>query len=381
VLGCRQIEKRAPLEGKNAMRRDPFALENRSPGRVVVSPLALMAVFWGLALPVGCNSGPGTAEKPSWKNPFSAVAGWAKGKHAAGPAHGTAQKPKRDSREYHDEMGRAVLLEKSRKYDQARVIYEGLTQSNPERYEAFHRLGVVADREKRLREAERMYSQAVRLEKNDPELFNDYGYCLFLQGKLDHAELTLLKAVGLEPRNQRFRNNLGMVYGHQRRYQEAMEQFRIAGTDADAFYNLAFVLAAQDQIDKAKNCFHMSLRADPSYKKAQQALQSFEEFEADPEGRFDSAPLADNGLPWVPYVEGSESGEAEPNAVQQASHVAPANGRQMVSPPLQGHPIGLYQGRNGTEQPADTVPGAPVWRQGPSQANASLGRLPSPWQR
>jgi Flp pilus assembly protein TadD len=276
----------------------------------------------GIALLFGCSSRPGQGDSWSFKNPLSGIGAWIKGQDSSGQNDLAAKRPGKADPEYYDKIAQARVQEKAGKYDRARDIYEKLIRSNPDNYEAYHRLAVVADRQKRLCEAEELFSQAVGLEQDDPEVFNDYGYCLFLQGKLDHAELALLKAVSLSPRNPRFLNNLGMVCGHQGRHEEAMEHFRLAGSEADAFYNMAFVLAAQENIDGAKSCFHLALRADPTYESAQQALESFEEFEADPDGRFDLMPLANDGLPWVPYVEGSESGTAENQDVQQASHIS-----------------------------------------------------------
>ena len=54
-------------------------------------------------------------------------------------------------------------LERTGKHEEARQIYERLVAGCPRRYEAYHRLAVVADRQRRHREAQALYSQAIRL--------------------------------------------------------------------------------------------------------------------------------------------------------------------------------------------------------------------------
>jgi Tfp pilus assembly protein PilF len=196
-------------------------------------------------------------------------------------------------------------LERAGKYDQARPIYERLVAEYPKRYEPYHRLAVVADHQRRHREAEALYAQAIRLCGTDPELFNDLGYCLYLQGKLEKAEAALLKAVSLRPAGSRYRNNLGLVLGHLGRPDEALEEFRRAGSEADAYYNLAFVHASQEDVGKAKECFRLALSVDPAHEPARLALASFDRYDEDPHGLPDDVPVATAGVRWVPYTEDS----------------------------------------------------------------------------
>jgi tetratricopeptide (TPR) repeat protein len=221
----------------------------------------------------------------------------------------------RGGQEFAEQMSEGRNLERVGKYDEARKTFERLIVTHPTRYEPYHRLGVVAARQKRFDEAQALYAQAIRLESKDANLFNDLGYCFYLQGRLEKAEAAMLKAVSLSPSNARYRNNLGLVYGHQGRHEEALAQFRHAGSESDAYYNLAFVLASREQTEEAKNCFRLALGADPSYEPARRALASFEQFEKAPDGLADMGPLVENGVRWVPYSEGDE---ADSGVVQTA---------------------------------------------------------------
>ena len=202
-------------------------------------------------------------------------------------------------------------LEKIGQWDEAREVYKRLRDDYPERPEPYHRLAVVADRQRRHDEAQQLYTRALQLSPRDPELFNDLGYCFYLQGKLEKAESALRKAVRLEPDNSRFHNNLGMVLGQQQRHDEALKAFAATGSDADALFNLAFVYASQDQHEEAKSCFRQALSLDPTHDQAREALASFEQYDKrEPLGGEREELVAEEttsgGVAYVPYVEGGE---------------------------------------------------------------------------
>lgn len=287
------------------------------------TPSRLLGACGLLLVLTGCTTGPDGNWSFTVKNPLKGTKALAE-QSKQSLSSLIADRGTRDpAATFAQEMARARGLERSGKYEEVRPIYERLIAEYPDRYEPRHRLGVVADRQRRYREAQALYGEAIRLEPRDPDVFNDLGYCLFLQGKLEKAESALLKAVALSPADSRYRNNLGMVFGHQERYEEALAEFRHAGSEADAYYNLAFVLATQEEVDGAKNCFRLALAADPTYDRARAALESFERYEKDPEGFADNSPIVQDGIPWVPYVEGSEAEGA--GDVQPASHTTQTN--------------------------------------------------------
>jgi len=224
------------------------------------------------------------------------------------------------------QMAKAKALEKSGKSERARAIYQDLITSYPQRAEPYHRLAVVADRQRRYRESQALFTQAIRLQPRNGQIHADLGYCFLLQGKLAKAESSLLKATYLDPVNSRTWNNLGMVYGHQGRHEEALDAFRQAGSEADALYNLAFIFTAQDRIDLAEACFQRALAVDPTHEQARKALISFELYEDGPANVFGAEGLVADGH-YVPYEDGGapviEPAElpSSTSAVRQAGHV------------------------------------------------------------
>lgn len=217
------------------------------------------------------------------------------------------------------ELLRGRGLERSGDFDKARKLYESLREQAPENLEVVHRLGVVADAQRRHAEAEGMFQFVLQREPRNGDVLADLGYCYFLQGQLIKAESALLKAVAAEPECPRYRNNLGLVVGHQGRHEEALDHFRSAGSEADAYYNLAFIYATQEQADQAKECFLMALNEDPTHGKSREALRSFEEYERLPEYLREDDMLAGGRVKYVPYIEGAGD---DGSRVQQAGFSA-----------------------------------------------------------
>jgi Tfp pilus assembly protein PilF len=210
------------------------------------------------------------------------------------------------------QLAKARSFEATGQLDEARKIYQELIAHFPSRPEPYHRLGVVADRQKRHREAQALYGEALLLKPLDGQLFNDLGWCFYLQGKFDKAESSLLKAISLQPANGRYRNNLGLVLGQQGRLEEALVHFRRAGSEADAQYNLAFVLASTGKYDEAKARFRMAIEIDPTHEAAREALRGFERYEENPQLADSQWSEADPNS--VPYVEAVANASADDNA-------------------------------------------------------------------
>lgn len=243
-------------------------------------------------------------------------------------------KPKQSkeaSSKFAQQFSKARGFEAEKNYQQARSIYEKLIVEYPERIDSYHRLAVVADRQRRHREAEALYTEALRLQPMNGAVLGDLGYCYFLQGKLTKAESALAKAVAIEPADSRHGNNLGLVYGHQGKTELALKNFRRAGSEADAQYNLAFVLASQDKGDEAKQCFHAALIADPAHEKSQVALAAFERYERTPEELRDEFTGSADGR-WVLYTEavGEDAARAS-SAGSGQGRVMQARARQLMN--------------------------------------------------
>jgi tetratricopeptide (TPR) repeat protein len=242
-------------------------------------------------------------------------------------------------------MLNGLNFERSGDWKQAREVYEEIRKQNPENVEAAHRLAVVADAQRRHVEAEQLFLLALERQPRNAALLADLGYCYYLQGQLPKAESALAKATKLEPENHRYWNNLGLVLGHQGRHEEALDCFRKTGSEADAYYNLAFIYSSQERIADAKRSFQTALASDPTHR-AREALESFDEYERLPKDLRDMDDLATDGVRYVPYIEGASSDDSE-GAVASTSFTASRTARA-----LQTESRGLL-GRNMASQRSD----------------------------
>jgi tetratricopeptide (TPR) repeat protein len=278
------------------------------------SPWATMKKSPAKPQAAAAEPGPSLLSKMSGKAPIGKTAS-SKTASSKSPAKSKAASKEQEATNVALLRGRN--FERAGEWDKARAVYEEVRQKDPENADIAHRLGVVADAQKRHAEAELLFQFALQREPQNATVLSDLGYCYFLQGQLSKAESALLKATRLESTNPRHTNNLGLVLGHQGRYDEALQCFRAAGSEADAQYNLAFVYAAQEQAEKAKSCFESALAADPLHRRAREALSSFEEYERLPKHLRELNDIAENGVRYVPYVEGSEKGGVEQASAQE----------------------------------------------------------------
>jgi Flp pilus assembly protein TadD len=220
-------------------------------------------------------------------------------------------------------MAEGRNFERAGQPEKARKVYEELRAKYPDNPAVAHRLGIVADTQRRHGEAEQLFLFALKKDPDNAEIMGDLGYCYYLQGKLDKAEKYLAQAVEKAPTDARMRNNLGLVLGHLGRDEEALEQFKAAGSDADAYFNMAFVCASQDRIPDAKTCFRKAIAIDPTHTRAREALRAFEEYDALPPNlrELRDSQYVENGVRYVPHVEGASDG----SYVAQASAEMPSN--------------------------------------------------------
>ena len=202
--------------------------------------------------------------------------------------------------------------EDSAQYEKAKRLYHKILTNNPRHPEATHRMGVVADAMKNHAEAEELFQRAIKLNPQNIEAYSDLGYCYFLQGKLSEAQGALSQAIAMNPKNPLYHNNLGLVLGHMGRFEEAFAEFKSAGAEADAYYNMAFVFATTDHLEEAKECFREALALKPSFKAAKEALASFEKMERMSDANGNERPeFAAKRSNLVPYIEPGQAAEAK----------------------------------------------------------------------
>lgn len=150
-----------------------------------------------------------------------------------------------------DQLVQGRLQEHEGKFESAAKTYKAILKTEPTYAAAHHRLGVLAARDGRYEDAERHFIKALDCGGSSSDLLADLGYNYFLQGRLSDAEQSLREAVAKNPQNRRANNNLGVVYGHQGKFEASLAQFQRAVGGAKARQNLARIRAEVGPIDAA----------------------------------------------------------------------------------------------------------------------------------
>ena len=208
---------------------------------------------------------------------------------------------------YVERLAAGRSFETERRWEEARAHYEGMVEDYPKRVHAYHRLGVVCDNLKRYGQAQQWYTKALEIDPEQAVVHNDLGYSYYLAGKLDDAVASIGRAIEIDDRDPRYRTNLGLTLGVQGDLGAAFEQFRLAGSEADAHFNMAFVHSMRGSFSEARICFRRALSVDPTHDTALRALASFDRAERDPDGWREEYEMARQGMNLVAYVEGMEN--------------------------------------------------------------------------
>ena len=110
--------------------------------------------------------------------------------------------------------------------------------------------------------------QELTLERpHDPEVHNDFGNLLVLDGRLQEAEEAYRRAIDLEPTNTLARFNLGVLLQQSGRAGDAAEEFRgvleIDDRHGRAHYQLGVLLESRGQRKKALDHYSRAFAFDP----------------------------------------------------------------------------------------------------------------------
>ncbi|MBW3599874.1 MAG: tetratricopeptide repeat protein [Planctomycetes bacterium] len=125
--------------------------------------------------------------------------------------------------------------------DSREQFYRTFVQHNPQHIGAHHRLGVLLAMRGEFAQAERHLRFALQCARENAEMLNDLGYCLFLQRRLEEAEHCYRHALALQPNYAAACNNFGLLLSVRGEHDESLAMFRRAGTEEQAQANLNFV--------------------------------------------------------------------------------------------------------------------------------------------
>ncbi|WP_417849079.1 tetratricopeptide repeat protein [Thalassoglobus sp.] len=191
----------------------------------------------------------------------------------------TASAKKTTAKDLEMKYSMARAHEQEGKLAEAHQMYESIYQTDPERADVCHRLGVVKVRIGETAEGITYLMEADALSPKNSKIKSDLGYAHILQGEFDIAEEFLRESLNLNPADMKSVNNLALAVGHQGRMDESYTIYRSVMSDAEAHANIGFVYSEQGNAEMAMRHYDIALDKDPSLKSAAEALVQMNEIQ------------------------------------------------------------------------------------------------------
>ena len=126
-----------------------------------------------------------------------------------------------------------------------------LASLNPSDAEVQNLLGVAFEGKGLRQRALQSFKAAVRLDADNPQYLNNYGYLLYRNGDLETATEYLRLAAKLSPGDTRIWNNLGLTLAQRGKYNDAYNSFARAVGPFNAHVNVAVRLRQQGHAKEA----------------------------------------------------------------------------------------------------------------------------------
>lgn len=161
--------------------------------------------------------------------------------------------------------GLGVLLLKKREYAESRMLLEKAIGIDDRIARAHNALGVIADLERDYARAQRHYSRAIETSAESAALMNNLGYSRYLGGNLKGAASAFREALLIDPNYELAWRNLALVYTRQGRYDEAVEALVKVQDQAQAYNDVGYLLMVDGKLEKAQGYFEEAKRLSPSF--------------------------------------------------------------------------------------------------------------------
>jgi Flp pilus assembly protein TadD len=163
----------------------------------------------------------------------------------------------------HESQGRPVAAVKQ---------YQLALKEDVNNTDAWNRLGVVLTQLGKYRAGRNAFERAIDIAGEAAHLHNNIAYSYMLQNDWVNAQAYLTRALELSSDFPKARMNLALTLSRQKRFSEALTQFKLALPAQDAYYNIGLMYQANRKLAEAAAAYQKSLKLDPNMESAQQRL-------------------------------------------------------------------------------------------------------------
>ncbi|HBH61374.1 MAG TPA: hypothetical protein DDX85_06490 [Nitrospiraceae bacterium] len=159
----------------------------------------------------------------------------------------------------------ANYYQERNKHKDAIEEYKKVIRIDPANVKAYNGTGVSFDQLGYSYRAIDYYKKALELNSELDYVLNNLGYAYIRLGKYEQAIDALKKAAALDSRNARFHNNLGLAYAKKGEFDQALMEFKLAGDEARARFNIGRIYYEKGLYNEARVYFQEALDINPSF--------------------------------------------------------------------------------------------------------------------
>lgn len=128
--------------------------------------------------------------------------------------------------------------------------YKKVIAIDPLYIKAYNGLGVSYDQLGYYSEAVGSYQTAININPKLDYVLNNLGYAHLKRGNFEAAIETLERASELNNYDKRIHSNLGLAYARSGQYEKAFEEFKVAGNETTAYFNINTIHAENSPSSK-----------------------------------------------------------------------------------------------------------------------------------
>lgn len=265
---------------------------------------------------------------------------------------------------------------------EARESYELALGDDPRSVDAVLGLARLDQLNGRPHLAEQRYLRALRLKPNDANVLDATGQFYAQQGKWDRSIDLLQQSVIASPNESTHRYNLAVALARSGRFDEALPHFSRTVGEAEAHYNVGYILYEQGDLARAEREFLQAVLKRPKLGEAQQMLEEVRAHRAQgqmlaggqPANRQDPTQAVSNistGQTHSPNANHVSRGPAADERYDEATRYQTATNSAAVS--------GLRRGASAQQPSQQTYRSGSTWRD-PAATGGRPGVTGSPAQ-
>lgn len=143
--------------------------------------------------------------------------------------------------------------------------YYDLDTQSPKK--SYNVSGVLEDMNGNFVLARIYYNLILNLNEGSANVLTNIGYSYYLTGDLSKAESYYKQAINIEPRFKRAWTNLGLLYVRKNQYSRAIQTFKQVMSEFEAYNDVGYFVMLEGRLDEAEYFFQKAIDLSPRYYK------------------------------------------------------------------------------------------------------------------